>query len=484
MGCNLSLARQHDALAELDDYLREVQAELDAAGGDDPYLLTRVGSTLGSLGPPQRAIEMLQRAAVLYEQRHEHRELADALNRLSGILTDAGQRTEARITLERSLAVARAHRCRSEEASALNNLSLLDEDDGEVERAMARQMQCIVILRELSAEEKLASSLNNLASLHMRADAVELALARYQEALAMHEKVERRHGIANVLNNIGHAYQKIGQLDKAIDYYERACAEQKIVGDQRELVIFWDNLAAVYRLKERHADEIRALEQKRKALVQLEEHLDIAQCDAQLTSAWVEVEDYDSALVCAERSLAMRISIGGPRDVSIGLDLVASTYARAGKHARARTLMLESLRLAIKEGTDRDVRDVLRNLAFLHDLAEQQSAHARVLRIALALTELDGDDDELAETLEALARAEGWSRGHQRAIIHYERALPFLEATDADDLGSVLVGLGWAYWVVDDIAAARGCAERALELARARGAEDFHAHELLAELPR
>ncbi|HEY4221268.1 MAG TPA: tetratricopeptide repeat protein [Myxococcota bacterium] len=138
-------------MAELDDYLHKVQAELDAAGGDDPYLLVRVGSTLGSLGPPERALAMLERAAALYEQRGEYAAFAEALNRMSVLLSDAGRRRDARAQLMRSLEVARAHAARSEEASALNNLSLLDEDDGEHARAMERQQQCIAILRELGS---------------------------------------------------------------------------------------------------------------------------------------------------------------------------------------------------------------------------------------------------------------------------------------------------------------------------------------------
>ncbi|HEY4221267.1 MAG TPA: hypothetical protein VGO62_07985, partial [Myxococcota bacterium] len=68
----------------------------------------------------------------------------------------------------------------------------------------------------------------------------------------------------------------------------------------------------------------------------------------------------------AERSLATRISVGGPRDVSIGLDLVAVT---------------NGLQLAIDKGTARDVRDVLRNLAVLHQLAARDPRNPLIVKV-------------------------------------------------------------------------------------------------------
>jgi tetratricopeptide (TPR) repeat protein len=158
----------------------------------------------------------------------DHRDTAQSLNNLGGLLLSQGDLAGARPYLERALAIREKTLGPDHPnmAESLNNLGGLLDSQGNLVEALPYYERALAIREKALGPDHpdTATSLNNLGCLFDSQGDLAGALPYYERALAIREKAlgPDHPDTAASLNNLGYLLQGQGDLVRARPYFERA----------------------------------------------------------------------------------------------------------------------------------------------------------------------------------------------------------------------------------------------------------------------
>ena len=359
------LRRVHDVLAltEAEEYIARIQR--DRGDYYSAYLIyqqhLRIGEAKGEKlviqsalrnlakvqqyrGFPDSAIALLERAARLIEELASPSHKAVNLIEIGTLYHQFGYMDKARDALDKSLALERALGDSANIARVLQNIAAVEIDQGLYTSAMEKLQQCISIQERFGGKGEL-NALTGIASIHMYQH-------RYEEARRISKKVlaaDLDSGTSSeqeiALYNMGVTFSNEGKTDSALAYL-RQCLSLSEKMEDVELID-------------------RAL--------------------GGLAGTYYQRDDFDAALLCARRGLALSEQLRNNYGQTHNLQLIAKILVRTGALDSAQETAQRALSIARAGGTLNQIQnalDVLREIAVTRgDFQHAYSFHTEVSSI-------------------------------------------------------------------------------------------------------
>lgn len=216
----------------------------------DPALATvtaGAGSIARLQGDSARAIELLNRALLLWQQLEDRRGQSHVLVSLGHVAERQGDLTGAGEYFSRSLQIGRDLGDPSLTGIALINLGIVADQQGEFAAATERYQEARAIFRRLGDRRRESIALDNLGNVARAQGDLERATRCYEDAITVSRDIGDAWGIAGTLGNLGLVAQQAGDLDRARTYFEESLASFRELGDRRGVAIALDNLGLVAR---------------------------------------------------------------------------------------------------------------------------------------------------------------------------------------------------------------------------------------------
>lgn len=228
--------------------------------------------------------------------------------------------------------------------------------------------------RAIGDSLELVSQLNDLGTAYKSRNEYDHALKYYFEVLTICEDMELDRGVSASLGNIGLSYFEMGEQDKALTFYRRALEINKRLDNKPSLAVNYNNIGLLYgdegRYKEALTLHFKALELRRELDYTIEianslnnigrlymqqdqfgearDYLDQAlkvngNRDPELTSIihenitknYISAERYDSALVYAQKTLALSRAFGTKLGIKVGYELLVKIHRELGNYKKA-----------------------------------------------------------------------------------------------------------------------------------------------------
>ncbi|HEY6806995.1 MAG TPA: CHAT domain-containing protein [Pyrinomonadaceae bacterium] len=199
--------------------------------------LNDLGVTAADLGDQYETLarQSIDSALEMFQQHHDRRGEASALNNIGYLYFKKGRYHEAVTYWKQALPLRRAENDQLREFNLINNIGAAHDALGEPDEAVADCAQTLTIWRSLYHQgllldpDRLAAALNNTAAAYERTDQWQKAFDSYEEALAISQKSGNAQRQASTLTNLGRFYQQWGDFVRARSYYTDAL---KLVRDK------------------------------------------------------------------------------------------------------------------------------------------------------------------------------------------------------------------------------------------------------------
>jgi len=174
----------------LDDLVRDIEAALRAANGNDQSTIYADWSlTAHRRGQTQQALELAQQALHLAETSQDRQALAQAHNMLGMLVSRQGDADEARHHLEQSMRLAESLDDPGMRAAALNNLAQVYRSGGDIDRALGLTEAALALCIAQGDRHHEAALHSNLADLQHAAGRSEEAMAHLKQAVGIYAEI-------------------------------------------------------------------------------------------------------------------------------------------------------------------------------------------------------------------------------------------------------------------------------------------------------
>ncbi|MDY7094395.1 MAG: CHAT domain-containing tetratricopeptide repeat protein [Acidobacteriota bacterium] len=177
-----------------------------------------------------RALEHFRRAAGLWEQTGEARDLALAWARSAELLIGSGE-IEAGLEAYRQALAQLSPEAEEERPSLLNQLGKALRRHGRTEESRRTLEEAYDSAQAVGNDREAATALNNLALLLRHEGESWQALETYRQALTVYRQLGDTASSATVLHNLGTLYNWLGKGDEARDALTEALELQRKLGD-------------------------------------------------------------------------------------------------------------------------------------------------------------------------------------------------------------------------------------------------------------
>jgi tetratricopeptide (TPR) repeat protein len=252
------LGRYDDAV----DMLTRAAGIFDRLGDEHRWAAAtrNLGDTYRYQGRLEEAIAACSAAFELFSKSSDTQSAAGALNGIA----DASRGLSRWAAANRHFtACIRAYHDlddRLEEARAKVRYALVFRDQCMAEQASALVNEALPVFREFGDRRWEARSLRQLAILHRNNQDNDTALPLFERCMAIFEELADRRGIAVTMRNRGDGYRLAGQLEHALIDLEAAAVTFEEIGDQRWLARARLSIAGLHRRRNDWLPAARNLE--------------------------------------------------------------------------------------------------------------------------------------------------------------------------------------------------------------------------------
>jgi eukaryotic-like serine/threonine-protein kinase len=348
-------------IEQLTKRLLDTADKLDEEAISDPITVARLqsflGTTLGNLGNPARALA-LHKKALATREKLLGLDNADTLLSMSNVANayhNLGQRDVALpLYLE-------THKLMKDKLGPDHNFTLISANNLASGYQAAGKLDLALPLFEETFERRVAkhgrehpdtfTSMSNLAVCYRAAGKLDLALPLYKETFSlMKARLGPEHAdTLNSMNNLATAYQDAGKLGLALPLYEEAfnLRKRKLGPDHPNTLGSMNNLAYAYRNAGRldlalplYTETLRLMKAKVGP-----EHPDTFVSMNNLATAYREAGKLNLAVPLFEETLKLRVAKLGPDhpDTLDSINNLAFAFQAGGNMAKALPLFEETL---------------------------------------------------------------------------------------------------------------------------------------------
>ncbi|HSG17329.1 MAG TPA: tetratricopeptide repeat protein [Anaerolineae bacterium] len=315
---NLQVARQHDALGEIEQYY----------------------------GNYELAIALHEQSLALQQEIGDKEGVAASLAHLGVIARERGRYDEAEKLLQQSLELNRELGDRLRISVDLNNLGLVATRQCLYERALSYHEEAVEQYRDLNNKLGISESLLNMGDVAKNRGDFKHSMALHNECLVLKKELGDRRGIARTSVRLATTALLQGDYRRAQELAEQSLVSFKDLGIRRGIVVALRirALVAVYEgdfeFAGRLAEESLQLAQEIEALIEAALAKNVLGLSAHAQARLAEAREW------FEEALLLFREVNDRRNIAHTLVGLARTAYRLDDHQRAHELLEESLSLS------------------------------------------------------------------------------------------------------------------------------------------
>jgi predicted ATPase/DNA-binding SARP family transcriptional activator len=387
---NLQIARQLDALGEIEQYY----------GNYEP------------------AIALHQESMALQQEIGDKEGVAASLAHLGVIARERGRYNEAEKLLQQSLKLNRELGDRLRISVDLNNLGFVATRQCRYERALAYHEEAVQQYRDLNNKLGISESLLNMGDVAKNRGDFRHSIALHEECLALKKELGDRRGIARTTVRLATTALLQGDYRRGRELADQSLVSFKELGIRRGIVVALRirALVAVYegefecavRLSEESlhlAQEIEALfeaalaknvlglcahaqarlvearewfEEALSFFREVDDYRNIAHTLVGLARTAYRLEDHQSAQELLEEGLLLSRTFGIQWSLAFSLEIMGLLRRSDGDYGRALQMFRESLQLSIDQANQQGIVNCLGAIAGLAAVLKQPETAVRL----------------------------------------------------------------------------------------------------------
>ena len=243
-------------------------------------------------------------------------------------------------------------------AQALSDYGAILYTKGDYDRAMDILQQCLQIRTRLKDEEGIASVRFKIGNVYFRQFALEKAMGHYMHALQYYEKTKNAQVVGTLETNIAAVYHALKNYPKALEYLRRSEKYLTQTNQESELANTIVGIGNVYFSSH---DTVRAYEHFKRGAQLAEKTQNLPAMGTaynNLGLIYTYRKQPQKAIEYITKSLALRQKVNQPAEVASSQLTLAINHNTLGQFAKAKPLLLESLKVFEQDS----IRDKMGNV--------------------------------------------------------------------------------------------------------------------------
>lgn len=297
---------------------------------------------------------------------------------------DRGRFTEALRTLTRAMANLEPSGDAQSMIILLNRIAILHQQRGDFKSALYYLTRASSLVPKVSSKEKGATYVN-LASALQALGEVDRASELYHDAVAVAEQTGDRRIHAVALSNLGDLLHRKGDLEKATRAYEQSLEDFQALNDERSAALVHASLAAVWQARGDFDRSEVLLQFAATSMERLGDRAGLASVWHNRASILMERGDYEAAADLLQRSLDEKQKAGDLAGSAVTLYNLAMVNGLQGRLASCVNILQEALAIQERVG---DREGQMRSLVMIGEasnIAGDAAAALAFLRQALQI---------------------------------------------------------------------------------------------------
>lgn len=278
--------------------LGDVEAQADALD-NQAYLLSKVGKYREALGTYELAYRQ-------HLQSGEKNDAGFSMSNIGQTLWSLGKFDSAITAHNRAIALRQEVGNKKGEAYSWKKIGGLYKESGDATKSMEAFQKALDLYKNSDAKSEYGELLEDLGANYVKIKDYSSAEKYYFEALALYRTIKSRNKEASLLSSIGNMFYEEQKYARADEYFVQALNIQKEINDRSGLMYSYTNRALVAQF---HKEDFKDAISKMKIALSLAEETqsesNLAFCLKQIGSLYSYINEYDSALQCYDKSLAI-----------------------------------------------------------------------------------------------------------------------------------------------------------------------------------
>ena len=305
-------------------------------------LLLRLGIRQHQTAQFAAALESLQEALQLYQQKNNAVGEANTLGILGKIYFTLGQygRTIKHYQQQRTLFHMLGDR--EGEAQALEDLSNTYIYQGDIKQAKILHDLAQKIRKEIGTPQGEAAFLGNIGLAYESHEQFPQAIELYQQQLAIAQKNHDTAAIDNSLNKLVQVYQSQGKYPQLIELYQQQLAIAQQNKDAVSVADLLSQLAAAYKIQGQYQLAIKIYQQELLATRNIKDSLGEMKSLSNLGDTYRQSGEYEQALEVYKQQLAIARNQGKQLQIGTALNHIGLTLLKARKLSEAEKILLNA----------------------------------------------------------------------------------------------------------------------------------------------
>jgi tetratricopeptide (TPR) repeat protein len=336
---------------------------------------------LESIGQYAEAIDLEQKALVIYNQLNNIKKTASVHTLLSTIYHDKSDAVNAKKHYEIALTLCEQidnEKGKGRNFYAMGNIlnSLLDD----YKQAITYYEKALSIAQEINDKNAVARAFTGLGSAYYKLGDYVKAIEYTQKGLRINENAGNTYTMTSDYLNLGNIYMKLPEVDKALDYFNKALTIANKTGNARLKATIYDKIGLCY----------KELKQYEKAIVSIEKSIVTYKSLDQNDQAYSQLLDLGTVYAdlgrkveahrCYQEALAADRKSGNQPGISAALINIGQLYAEESdsfllkigvssseRYTKALTLVNEALEIGVKINQPRRKIKALETLSFIYE---------------------------------------------------------------------------------------------------------------------
>ncbi|ARV57544.1 hypothetical protein BZZ01_01845 [Nostocales cyanobacterium HT-58-2] len=336
-------------------------------------------------GQFHKALEIYQKALVIYQENRDKEGISNTLNSLGAVSKELGQYPQALKYYQQALAISREvnvdkkNNKETQETTALiiNNIGLVYQSLGQYSQALEYYQKSLRMMQNIEDKLGIGTALNSIGGVYYEKGQYFQALKSFQQALVNVQQATDPTEEANNLNNIGLVYSELGQYLKALKFYQQALAIWKKNGDKLGEGTTLHNIGFAYNQMRKYSQALDYYQQALTVFRKIDNQPKIGSTFNNIGFAYQQLGQYSQALKSLQQALTILQQIGERGVVGRTFDSMGSVYKSMGKFSQALTSYQQALAVSQEVGDRTAERTTLGNIGDL--LAKQNKPQLAII---------------------------------------------------------------------------------------------------------
>ncbi len=359
----------------------------DKAGqaNEKAHALLKIGNIQLLLGNLEQALNHLHQSLALYQQSNDIRGQVDALNDLSLVYLQRGEREKALEACLRPFQLSQSIAYKAGQAQSLVNQGKINNVLEKPETSLNLLTDALKIWIELRDEEKQANTYLEIGASYYYLGQYRDAINSRSQALVLFQKIKDIRGQARALTLLGHHYSTIGDKQEALRHYQMAYPLLEKAGNRLTEASLHGGMSFVY----------TELGETQKALEHRKQALDLVRL----------IEDRENELAC--------------------LMHIGELHQLLGQSQHALSNLQQARKIAQEIKDHRMEAQVLHSLGGVHSALKAPQTAMRYYQQAIALYPQSYSPRWKAYAYNSIGEIYARGGNLQKAVAHYQRALDY-----------------------------------------------------------